>query len=77
MRFRMESCSAAVVVPHEGTWIEIRRKACFKGNTKVVPHEGTWIEILEAEGEEAFAEVVPHEGTWIEIYGKQLLPDRN
>ena len=33
------------VVPHEGTWIEIKliREAMVKH--LVVPHEGTWIEI--------------------------------
>ena len=37
--------AADVVVPHEGTWIEIEFYAGMKLDQKVVPHEGTWIEI--------------------------------
>ena len=34
-----------IVVPHEGTWIEMYRSMQSKECIKVVPHEGTWIEI--------------------------------
>ena len=34
-----------LVVPHEGTWIEITLCAGSHGYAIVVPHEGTWIEI--------------------------------
>ena len=34
-----------LVVPHEGTWIEIAQCAAAEFVNLVVPHEGTWIEI--------------------------------
>ena len=34
-----------IVVPHEGTWIEIKQKRTSSSTKNVVPHEGTWIEI--------------------------------
>ena len=33
------------VVPHEGTWIEIKMSNDYCMKQLVVPHEGTWIEI--------------------------------
>jgi len=33
------------VVPHVGTWIEIRRVPEERYDDDVVPHVGTWIEI--------------------------------
>ena len=36
-----------MVVPHEGTWIEMLRKLHTAWQRQVVPHEGTWIEILQ------------------------------
>ena len=38
-------CSQGVV-PHEGTWIEIRETYIICCANYVVPHEGTWIEII-------------------------------
>ena len=35
-----------VVVPHEGTWIEIENPNDLDIAPNVVPHEGTWIEML-------------------------------
>ena len=37
-------CTMAVV-PHAGTWIEIRVNMDYLGAGMVVPHAGTWIEI--------------------------------
>ena len=34
-----------IVVPHEGTWIEISNSALTDSGAAVVPHEGTWIEM--------------------------------
>ena len=34
-----------IVVPHEGTWIEITEAGDLWAKDLVVPHEGTWIEI--------------------------------
>ena len=34
-----------MVVPHEGTWIEIIDNQFRMCRDYVVPHEGTWIEI--------------------------------
>ena len=34
-----------IVVPHEGTWIEIMEQYAIEKRLPVVPHEGTWIEI--------------------------------
>ena len=34
-----------LVVPHEGTWIEITSLEADDPADRVVPHEGTWIEI--------------------------------
>ena len=34
------------VVPHAGTWIEIRETLLTEYNRTVVPHAGTWIEII-------------------------------
>ena len=72
-----------MVVPHEGTWIEICQNKKEGNKTVVVPHEGTWIEMLirlyfpllrrsfptreYALPQPASIDVVPHEGTWIEI----------
>ena len=33
------------VVPHAGTWIEIKRRRVLMNDNCVVPHAGTWIEI--------------------------------
>ena len=42
--------SASLVVPHEGTWIEISlNDRTGNGSVTVVPHEGTWIEISVSE----------------------------
>ena len=35
-----------MVVPHEGTWIEMFLALYLLQTYAVVPHEGTWIEIL-------------------------------
>ena len=35
------------VVPHAGTWIEIRVELVLTMTDFVVPHAGTWIEIIE------------------------------
>ena len=37
-----------MVVPHEGTWIEILDTIPTAWLAVVVPHEGTWIEISDA-----------------------------
>ena len=37
-----------MVVPHEGTWIEIVNIGICSISYFVVPHEGTWIEIINA-----------------------------
>ena len=34
-----------IVVPHEGTWIEIIKLNYKRRERIVVPHEGTWIEM--------------------------------
>ena len=57
----------AVVVPHEGTWIEILTVMQTANEYVVVPHEGTWIEIIKDTHPRKEESVVPHEGTWIEI----------
>ena len=38
--------SHCLVVPHEGTWIEIDDVFRTMVEKMVVPHEGTWIEII-------------------------------
>ncbi len=40
------------VVPHAGTWIEIRTRRRSPKGTCVVPHAGTWIEIADMESTE-------------------------
>ena len=37
--------SALTVVPHRGTWIEMRPLSPREESLFVVPHRGTWIEI--------------------------------
>ena len=56
-----------IVVPHEGTWIEILIQKVSIRSSRVVPHEGTWIEIIKDTHPRKEESVVPHEGTWIEI----------
>ncbi len=56
-----------MVVPHEGTWIEISNRTVRALTYLVVPHEGTWIEILPLGKNRPRMAVVPHEGTWIEM----------
>ena len=34
-----------MVVPHAGTWIEIKVLSTLESSLLVVPHAGTWIEI--------------------------------
>ena len=41
----MENLYVFAVVPHAGTWIEIRSQREAKVILSVVPHAGTWIEI--------------------------------
>ena len=55
------------VVPHEGTWIEIRTVRYQRIQRSVVPHEGTWIEIEASVQIPLYGYVVPLEGKWIEI----------
>ena len=46
----MENLYVFAVVPHAGTWIEIRdNETCCRCNS-VVPHAGTWIEIFISDG---------------------------
>ena len=56
-----------LVVPLEGTWIEIGDVIPDKDAFKVVPLEGTWIEICPRLCSILGNNVVPLEGTWIEI----------
>ena len=58
---------ADIVVPHAGTWIEIKASALDVTLLTVVPHAGTWIEITGVADNTATVVVVPHAGTWIEI----------
>ena len=44
-RFIFQGYIACYVVPHAGTWIEIKRKWRLHQLQQVVPHAGTWIEI--------------------------------
>ena len=37
-----------MVVPHAGTWIEIKTAQEVQQKRIVVPHAGTWIEIQDA-----------------------------
>ena len=60
-----------MVVPHEGTWIEMMMVQLTIINHPVVPHEGTWIEIRITGPASVPGSVVPHEGTWIEISVKE------
>ncbi len=55
------------VVPHRGTWIEMRWFSRHSLHSSVVPHRGTWIEILMVFPLPKIPRVVPHRGTWIEI----------
>ena len=57
----------AIVVPLEGTWIEIVVRGNGVRVKGVVPLEGTWIEIVAVMRVELILLVVPLEGTWIEI----------
>ena len=68
MNLVTKSISRAVVVPHEGTWIEIDGRDAYDDYMTVVPHEGTWIEITGTETARLHSHVVPHEGTWIEMF---------
>ena len=56
-----------MVVPLEGTWIEIGLPLRLYLQPAVVPLEGTWIEIHPLRVEHLSRRVVPLEGTWIEI----------
>ena len=56
-----------VVVPLEGTWIEIIIDYSCLHDAVVVPLEGTWIEIHPPVSLYGVHQVVPLEGTWIEI----------
>ena len=60
------------VVPHAGTWIEIRVYRTCVNCLQVVPHAGTWIEICNTGRKTPVICVVPHAGTWIEIYKEFL-----
>ena len=66
----------STVVPHEGTWIEIRTVRYQRIQRSVVPHEGTWIEIEASVQIPLYGYVVPHEGTWIEITEHSVSPFR-
>ena len=59
--------TANAVVPHAGTWIEIKCRKVTGEILDVVPHAGTWIEILPVNYNTEISLVVPHAGTWIEI----------
>jgi len=68
------------VVPHAGTWIEIRPARRRRARRAiVVPHAGTWIEIPRCRSVPGVASVVPHAGTWIEmrLAGADLEPERS
>ena len=62
-----EELAKSLVVPHEGTWIEIPMVVKALKMNNVVPHEGTWIEMVKQWKNFRWRQVVPHEGTWIEI----------
>ena len=55
------------VVPHAGTWIEIKIGLSSSSAGCVVPHAGTWIEMERSKKKWQINQVVPHAGTWIEI----------
>ena len=63
----MENLYVFAVVPHAGTWIEIKRLIVSSQLNNVVPHAGTWIEIKDIFAMFFCENVVPHAGTWIEI----------
>ena len=45
----MTQMLVTTVVPHAGTWIEIKAGREYMICALVVPHAGTWIEILQAQ----------------------------
>ena len=59
------------VVPHAGTWIEIKLCNCCGSIKKSFPTRERGLKSLFAEYIDAIAVVVPHAGTWIEIMNEQ------
>ncbi len=64
-----------VVVPHAGTWIEIKREANYRAIRSSFPTRERGLKLPLLVGCCSVYHVVPHAGTWIEItaQGTRLL----
>ena len=55
------------VVPHEGTWIEIKEKTGDKSYSESFPTRERGLKLKSERVHGSTHNVVPHEGTWIEM----------